>query len=391
MTRIHFLAGLAVASSSFALTGCTGTGMPIGLGCDDLGADADAQKVSAFIDTAARFEADAVALEGEVDATCAAMAADLGIEVPAATADQLQVEATCGAVQAEIEAIIDAALPAGASLTLVYDPPVCSIDLDAYASCVAECDADVSADVMVECTEGRLVGQCSGTCSGECRVDGSVACDAECRGTCEGTCSGTCTGTCDGTCSLTDAEGNCVGTCDGTCTGTCSATCSGSCEGTCVADVEGSCEGTCAGSCDVDYEAPRCEGQADVMADVECQAACEASVDVQAECTEPSVMIAADVAIEPAAQERFAALLGTLHRNYPRFLALSARLEAVAGSGADLVVAFDGAAGAAERSGLRAAACLTEASAVALQTVADLEVTVSVTVEVNASVSAAAE
>jgi hypothetical protein len=390
MTRTSTVLALAAMALSSTMAGCGEQGMMI-LGCDSLGASKDAQKVRAFIDTASQLEADALALEGEVEATCAAMAADLGVEVPMPAEDELQVEATCGAVQAEIEAIVDAALPRGASLTLEYEPPVCSVDVDAYADCVAACDADVAADVTVECSEGRLVGQCSGTCTGECRVEGEVACEAECRGTCTGTCDGTCTGTCDGTCSATDEEGNCVGTCDGTCTGTCSASCTGTCEGTCVSDVEASCEGTCAGTCDVELQEPRCEGMADVDADVDCRAACEASADVQAECTEPSVTVSTDATVDPAAQARLATLVRVLHEHYPRFLGLSARVEAVAASGADLVEAFDAAAAAAERLGVRASACFADATALAVRSVSTVEVTLSVTVEVNASVTAAAD
>lgn len=384
------LRSIALAAGLLAVAGCETT--DIGSGdCNDLGDSPDALKVAAFLETGARFETQALAIASAVEAECAAMAADLGVTVPMATGNQSQVELTCRAVAQEIEAIIDAALPAEASLVVEYVPPVCSIAVDAYASCVAECDANVTADVQVECTEGRLVGTCSGTCTGECRVEGEVACAAECRGSCTGSCSGTCYGGCEGTCSATDSEGNCAGTCEGTCTGTCTGTCSGTCEGTCVAEVSGSCEGRCAGECDVDFEAPRCEGNARVDADVDCQAACEADLSAQAECTEPAVTVVATATIDPAAQERLDALLATLRAHWPRLLALGAQLDEVVRTGADLVNAFEGAASAAGRLSVTAGVCVTETTAAVVAAMAELQVSLEVSVEVSVSVTATAE
>ncbi|MCB9592533.1 MAG: hypothetical protein H6719_07360 [Sandaracinaceae bacterium] len=371
-----------------AIAGCGKVDTAVG--CDDFGVDADAQKVEAFLDTGDRFATDSVTLANQVEATCRAVATDLGITPPMATRDQLQVEATCLAVRDEIELIIDGALPAGATLTLDFVPPVCTVDIDAYGSCVAECDANVSVDAQVMCEPGHLSGRCSGSCTGSCRVEGTVACDATCSGTCSGTCTGTCAGDCDGTCSATDAEGRCVGTCDGTCMGSCNATCMGMCEGSCIADVEGSCMGTCTGSCDVDFEAPRCEGDVDVMADVDCRAACDARVDATAQCTEPSVAVYFDGTIDPAGQERLLALITTLERNYPRLLQLQAQLTQIAESGATLVGTFDSASAAARRLGVRATACFVDATAVAVDSAATVDVTLSVTVEVTASASATA-
>ncbi|MCA9606192.1 MAG: hypothetical protein KC619_11385 [Myxococcales bacterium] len=360
------------------------------VGCDDFGIDADAQKVEAFLDTGDRFSTDAVTLANQVEATCRAIATDLGVTPPVATPDQLQVEATCQAVQAEIESIIDAALPTGASLTLDFVPPVCSIDVDAYGRCVAECDANVAVDAEVMCEPGHLSGRCSGTCTGSCTLEGTVACDARCSGSCTGTCTGTCAGQCDGTCSATDSEGRCVGTCDGTCTGSCNATCMGSCEGRCIADVEGACSGTCTGSCDVDFEAPRCDGEVDIEADVDCEAACEARLDVTAECTEPSVAVYFDGTVDPTAQARLVALIATLEANYPRLLSLQAQLTAIAADGSQLVSSFDGAQAAARRLGVRATACVVDAASVAVDAASTIDVTLSVTVEVTASASVTA-
>jgi hypothetical protein len=370
------------------LPGCTQ--VPALGNCGDLGATAEAQKVEAFLATGARFETQSRALTNEVEATCRAMARDLGLTVRTAGPGERQVVVTCEALSAEIESIVDAALPAGSRLDVEFVPPRCSVAVDAMAQCVAECDVNVSADVAVTCTEGRLVGGCSGTCMGECSVRGEIACDARCEGTCTGSCTGTCVGACDGECSAVDGEGNCIGTCSGTCNGSCTGSCSGSCSGTCVADVSGSCTGTCAGSCDVDFVAPRCEGQAQVQADAQCQAACEADVSLDAQCTEPSVAIYASAEIDPAAQARLVALVETLRVNYPRFLALTARLAVVAESGAELVRTFNAAADAAGRLSFAAGTCFAATTARAVDALATVSATVTVTVEVNASVSASA-
>lgn len=320
-------------AAAIGATGCIPIGSGFGprpIACGDLGATAEAQKIEAFIDTGARFEADTLALSAEVEATCAAIAEDLGVEIPSAGQSELQVQATCTAASEEIEAIIDASLPRGATLSVEYDAPMCSVDVDAYAECVAECDADIAIDANVECTEGRLVGECRGTCVGECRLDGR-----------------------------TDA-------------------------------VSGECAGICAGSCDVAVEAPRCEGELDMHADVQCEATCDARMDVRAECSEPSVAIAYDSGITPEAAERLAVLVDSLDENYPRLLALGARLETTAASGAELVESFEGAADSAGRLGLMGGACFADTTLTAAQSLLMVNASLTVTVEVSASVTATA-
>lgn len=176
--QLPLLAALA-AAGVFA-SGCVG--MPVmrdevPLTCDALGADADARKIEAFIDTSARFEADALALSAELEGTCGSMADDLGIPIPSATGDQLQVEATCGAVAAEIQDIVDAALPRDASLEVTYEAPECTVDLDAMASCVAECDAELAASSDVQCVETAETRSCTG--------DSEARADAQCEAACE--------------------------------------------------------------------------------------------------------------------------------------------------------------------------------------------------------------
>jgi hypothetical protein len=381
-----FLRIACVLSIAALAAGCKRT-TDLPIGCNDFGVSAAAIKVETFLDASAQFASDADALADGVNETCDAMLTDLGVAIPVPAERELQVEASCNRLAAEIESIVTAAVPDGATLVLTYEPAVCSVDVDAQASCVAECDANVEADVEVMCTEGRLVGRCTGMCSGECRVEGEVECMAECRGTCTGSCSGQCTGRCEGTCTATDSEGNCVGTCEGTCEGTCSATCTGTCEGSCVADVEGTCTGTCAGTCDVDFEAPRCEGDVDVEADVQCEAACEAHLRAEAECTEPRVDVDVSAEVDLAAQQRLADLIGVLARNWPAFLAATARLSAAVESGQDLAVALDGLTDATGELGAGATACVAQAVLETNAALANVSATVDVTVTVSASVT----
>lgn len=359
-----------------AAVACTEDGT-IPAGCEDLGTDGPAQKASAVIAAVNDLTVEAGALATELEAVCDDMAAELGITPPAPTEEQTTREATCAAVAAEIETILT---EASATVTVSYEPAVCTVSVDGYAMCAAECDVDVDAMAEVTCEGGELSGSCSGTCSGSCTVEGSASCMGECSGSCTGSCSGTCTGECDGTCSVTDDEGNCVGTCDGTCMGTCSATCEGSCSGSCTADIEGSCEGTCTGSCDVEFEAPRCSGDADVMASAECEAACDAELNADLQCTEPRVTI--DVVGDGTG--RVADLIRTLQLHWPRFLSLTGRIEAAVAAGADVVVAAN------ELSDVSTAAaiCLGAAANAAANAAASLEISVTVTVEVSASASA---
>lgn len=378
MKRSIGLVVIGLASLSLASCGTMGSDIPEG--CGNLGTDGPAVRAAAVISAVGRLDAAAIAVADDLEDACRNLATDLGVTIPSPTADQTQSEATCGAVAAEIESILS---EAGATITLTAEAPRCSIEVDAYAECAARCDVDVTADVEVMCEPGRLYGTCSGSCSGRCDLEGDVTCAAQCQGTCEGTCSGSCTGECDGTCSLTDESGRCIGTCDGTCMGSCDATCTGSCSGTCQVDVEGSCEGECHGTCDVDFEAPRCDGEAMVMANADCQASCEADLRVDAECTEPRVTVTVE-GLESGT--RLAALVGAIQARWPEFLAVRARIEAVAQAADDLRVSANALADSASGIGARAVGCLAVAADAAVTAVTSIEVSVSVSVELSASV-----
>lgn len=365
---------------------CGGTGEPIGPGCAELGSSPSAQKAEAVIRAAGRFSTESAALSTALEASCRRMATDLGLTIPSAGEDELQVEVTCRALAGEIDDIATSEL-GGATITIVAEPPRCYVDANAELDCVAECDASFSAMSTVRCEGGEVQGRCDATCSGTCYLEGELTCAGECRGSCTGTCSGDCNGACDGTCSVTDEAGNCIGTCEGTCMGTCSGQCTGTCSGTCVADIEGACTGTCEGMCSVEFVEPRCTGGTDIMADADCEATCRADARLEAECTEPVVSVVA-AGVLPGS--RAANLVSTLQRNWPAFVATRARLEGAISAGATFVSAASDLAGNVGTVGAQAAACLTVATADLTSAVGEMSASVSVSVEVSASITTTA-
>lgn len=351
----------------------------------DFGTNEAALKVEAFLSATARLHKTSLNLESDLLDACRAMAADLGIpEAELAPQNgELPVTAACSRVSTEIESIIATGLPVDASLVVTFTPPVCEVDLSATAECAAECDVTIEGSAQVECTGGELSGGCEGTCEGYCEVE--VA--AMCEGTCTGQCSGECNGYCDGACAAENAMGQCEGSCEGTCEGSCTA----SCMGTCTTNVMASCMGTCTGSCDVEFTAPKCTGEANVTADADCKAACEAEASAEATCTEPTVAVAAAVAVDEAAQARIDALIATLIENYPTFVRASAQLEVIASSSAEVASNVDEAAEALVDAGVQAVACMANAVTVAADAAARVSASVEVNVEVSASVSASGE
>lgn len=372
--------------SGSLLAGCGGGGGGIGPGCDELGNGPAATRVEAALDATDQLAADVTDLTGELDSICRTMAADIALTIPD-PAGQPSVEVSCGTLADEIEAIVQEALPAGETLVLTVEPAACSIDVDAAARCAGSCDANIGARAEVTCTEGQLSGRCTGSCGGECRIEGTAVCASECRGSCTGTCDGNCTGACSGTCSATDSEGNCIGTCDGDCTGSCSGECIGTCSGTCVSDVTGVCEGTCSGTCDVELEAPRCEGEAMIMAEASCQATCESELRADAECTEPQVTVSTSTPVDYAAQPRLADLVGMLQLRWPRFVAIQKKLQGVVTAGQGLGTTITDLQGVVGEVGAQAGACLTVAARTAGNAVTTLTGSVSVSLEVSASVN----
>lgn len=356
----------------------------------------DNGKVDALLESTAKLNVTANAIEADVLAACNGIATDLG------AASAPDVETAC----MNASTAIDGVLAANASITLVVEvvPAVCTVNAEATATCAAMCDASFDATATPPtCEGGMLSGSCSAMCTGSCTVEGSVDCTGSCSGTCtgscsatvEGSCDGTCNGQCEGTCSAMDGDGNCMGTCDGTCrgqcmgtvTGSCGGECMGSCMGSCRADVTGMCDGRCTGECSVDFEAPRCEGgEVNVMADAECQASCEADASFDAECTEPEVIVSFTGAADTAAD--LDALAATLSANLPAIVSVLEKAEIIVMSTAQFANALDGVASAAVDAGVEASLCVAEALDVEVAALAKINVSVEASVMVSGSVSA---
>ncbi|MCP4599635.1 MAG: hypothetical protein GY847_03695 [Proteobacteria bacterium] len=267
-------------------------------------------------------------IQGNFDARVRALAEGVfGLDVEGmATAD----------IVGEIEAAFDAQIKANiqGDISVKYQEPKCSANIDVAVSAQAQCEAKVdgSCSAEVKCDPGKLSFECSGKCEGSCSAECSVpSCtiklepgQANCSGSCSGSCSATldvaakcegkCEGSCDGECSAyvenTEGEMECSGSCSGNCEGGCvvegeaAAECTGECHGECKIegpDIEASCEGElgcsgecsgeCSGGCEGEVKAPKCEGKAEC--NVEASAKCEAQASAQAsaslECTPPSL------------------------------------------------------------------------------------------------------
>ncbi|MEZ4407279.1 MAG: hypothetical protein R3A52_12480 [Polyangiales bacterium] len=354
------------------------------------GTSADARKVDAFLRATLDVNTTVNAIHDDLVRACTNIGNDLGIpasEYVASSPTEPRVATVCNRVIREVRAVVTAALPANASLTLAYAPPICQADFMLAGRCAAECTASASANVP-QC-QGTVVADCSAACTGSCSGTCAASCTGTCSGTCTGGCMGTCTGRCEGTCSQMDANGNCNGTCTGTCTGTCSANCMGSCSGTCTAGCTGSCTGQCRGMCTGGANV-RCDGDFSVMAEAQCRAACEARASATVACTRPELTVVAQSTVTPAAQARLDALIRSLNANYPIVLQNVARVQQLATSVPQLGTALNGAASAAASVGVRASACVLRAVTVTAAAVTKVQASVNVTVSFQASFTAGA-
>lgn len=352
------------------------------------GTSADARKVQAFLQATIDLDRAVDDVGAGMLQSCRAIGADLGLTnadyVPAA-ANELPVVTVCNRVIREVRTVIQAGLPTGARLDVQVSPPVCRVDINFGAQCVAECTGSVM--VMVPRCTGTVVADCNGTCDATCSGSCSGGCTGQCSGTCTGQCMGTCTGTCTGTCSQMDGTGRCIGTCMGTCAGSCSANCMGSCAGSCTAGCQGSCMGQCRGSCSVASNV-RCDGMWAVDGDVECQAACRARAQAQATCTEARVGIAASASVNPAGRARLETLIGSLQRNYPLFVSNAQRIQTLLTETAPAFAAsVQGAADAAGNVSATASACIARAAIAAASTSLEFRATVEVNVSFTGAIA----
>lgn len=182
--------------SLLALTACPGGGVPgiPGSGgaansvdpntCGNYAATDAGKKLKAFLQATVALNTSVLESEAEMKLTCQTMAKELGVSAEGDTAT------VCNAVVESIKENLSVGLKAGATLELVYEPAVCTINAEAAASAAASCEGSASAEVGVAC-EGVCHGKCDGTCEGSSDSGG------ECNGTCQGTCQGSCEGYAD--------------------------------------------------------------------------------------------------------------------------------------------------------------------------------------------------
>lgn len=354
------------------------------------GTGADARKVDAFLRATLDINTTVNSIHDDLVTACTNIGNDLGIpasEYVASSPTEPRVATVCNRVIREVRAVVTAALPANASLTLAFAPPICRADIDVAAQCAAQCTASASATVP-QCM-GTVVADCAGSCEGSCAGSCNAACTGSCSGTCTGGCSGTCVGRCEGTCRTMDSNGNCNGVCEGTCNGSCSANCTGTCMGTCTAGCMGTCMGQCRGSCSVASNV-RCEGNFSVMAEAQCQAACEARASATVACSRPELTVVAQSNVDPAAQARLTTLIQSLTANYPLVLQNVARAQQLVIKAPQFATAFQGAASAAGSVGVRAVACMARAATVTAEAVTKVQASAQVTVSFQASFTAGA-
>ena len=233
----------------------------------------------------------------------------------------------CNGVADAIRNNLKVGIKGSAALKVNYKPAVCTVKADVAADAAAKCEGSANANVKVQCT-----GQCQGTCSG----------------------------TCDGTCKAKGAKGQCNGQC------------------------KGQCNGSCSGSC---------QGAADVDASAECKASAEIHANVEADCTEPELNITYDskvVVNKPKVQ----AVVNALKAGLPKLIQVGAKLKSpMALAIKDWAVTAKDLAGASGK--LYAslgdqASCVAGQLAAAAGMVAQIQGSVSVSVEASASVSGAA-
>jgi hypothetical protein len=376
------------------LSGAAGGGGEISGRCTaDFGTQKAAQHVEAFLLATSKFAGTAAELESSLLETCKNMGDALEMdasELKQESGDQPAVRSVCNAVSAKLVSEFDDLKASGnLQAKVVATPPRCEVNMDAYAECAADCEVDVDpGKVDLECKGGEIVGKCSGECRGQCyaKVDGQ--CSGTCEGSCSGGCSGICEGRCDGECSVKGPDGQCKGECKGTCEGTCSAGCQGTCEGECGVKGDASCEGECHGGCSVEYTEPRCTGTVEPpRMDADCKASCDARINAEAECTPGHAQLTVTGDVKSNLEPTVARVSKAIRIGFADLMAIREKLGRLQASGSLMVKTAQDVPGAAADLGAGATACVLEAAAAIPRAVAQVGVSVDVSVSLTASVS----
>jgi hypothetical protein len=301
----------------------------------DFGVSASARKLELFLSASADFMGAAGELEATLLTACTDMGEELGLsaEDMRAQGQQPAVQAACGAASAKLQSEMQG-LRADAKLKIEVNakPPRCEVEMDAYAKCAGECDATVDPGKLeIECKGGEIVGQCNGKCQGECNVDGKWQ----------------------------NASGQ----------------------------ANGECKGECKGGCSVEYEAPRCTGEARApKVDAQCEASCDAKLDARAKCEPGEAKVDIKGEVSSNFKERADNVRAALEAGWGAIATARAKLERLRASGDAMVRAGGQIPNAIGDLGIGAAACATQAAAGIVRASAS----VSVSFEASASVSAAA-
>jgi hypothetical protein len=366
-------------------------------GCDEIkegpeaaaGLDIDGN-VKAFAQASAELEAVAINIKQEVKASCVDICNRL--QVPDtwsahgdddASISNADGTGACDKAAAEIDVIMRDA-KATANFALLVTEPKCTVDTDVQASCESTCHVDAACkpgqiDVVTRCDPAELSVQCQGTCNASAVCEGTAEVAAQCEGTCDATCQGSCSGTC-----MTEA-GTAAdpATCNGKCTGTCTGTCNGECHVTAQNGISCGASASCRGGCSGMFTAPKCETELKALppechADATCETSCNCRARSNAHCTQPKVVLVANV----AASAKIPALKAAIEANFPRLI-VAARAQGPIIQRALQDMATSGSAvvnGAASLGG-KSVACAATAA----------DVAASASVSVNVSVNAGAK
>ena len=435
---IRFQPLTALAVTGFAImaltTGCDKVAeAQKGLCCSDFQVGADLSGVDFEIEGSIKGKYEALAQASadlgavaagaitDVSIACENIARDMGAtDADIATANEktgsAKVTALCTLATAQIDATFGASAEVKGTLSVDFQPPVCTASVSAQASCEGSCSGDAKCDAMAtlpKCEGGKLSVECKGSCEVSAETP-KISCTGTCGGKCEGSCKAeagatvACDGACEGTCSADaaggtemngiQADGSCKGKCEGKCTASASAAveCKGTCEGSCDAKCEASpgaakvkCDGTCMG----EFEAPKCEGgSAEIKcdADVDCKASCKSSASAKAECKPPSLNIAfsGKAGANVEAQAKIDIGLASLKANLPNLIVvLKARGTAFA-AGINATVSAGASVGANTGDlSTKAVACLIPITAAVATAAADFKVALDASVKVAGAAS----
>jgi hypothetical protein len=406
---IRFQPLTALAVTSFAIASLTAGCNKVaeaqkGLCCSEFQVGADLSgvdfeiegsikgKYSALAQASADLGAVAAGAITDVSIACENIARDLGADTKdadaaAALSGSAKVTAMCKLATAQIDATFGASAAVKGTLSVDFQPPVCTASVSAQASCEGSCSGDVKCDAMAtlpKCEGGKLSVECKGSCEVTAESP-TISCTGTCGGKCEGSCKAeagatvACDGACEGTCTADaaggtamngiQADGSCKGKCEGKCTAKAGvmAECKGTCEGSCDAKCEASpgvakvkCDGKCMG----EFEAPKCEGgsaKIECDADVDCKASCSSSASAKAECQPPSLNIAfaATGTVSAEAQAKIDVGLASLKANLPNLLiVLKARGKAFSDGISATIDASGSVAASGPELSTKATACL---------------------------------